>query len=432
MQHTGGEKYCILHWPGSKYKHRNFIAGHVPAETTEVVSPFFGSGAVELELLRHRADVRIHASDLDVALVIFWRALLASPADVVTQLKGLFPRRPVSKTAFERMASSLQRSSREPLHAEPARTAARFWLVNHLCFSGVMASPKLQESLAKRLCNNREDRLHRLLCFEPPLPDHLILENQDCFQAIERSSQDALLFLDPPYLVVSPPGGFGTRPGPTGKPCGQCGRCGKVFKFRKSLNKHIAASFCEVVSFDPINGLVATAEDGLLGEAPDVARPFKKPSQKYACGANWGFAEHQMLRDVLTTRSKWILCHEESSHIRKLYSGFRVVEYEDRKNGVLSVGRRELLILSPWVSERLSQVKTEPSQRITGSHCGTTFSRPSGLLRHRENSCKPIDEAFGLQTQVWVATAASSGHSEDGGPLQGPRKRMRYKGPAIR
>lgn len=437
MEDIAEDKYCILHWAGSKYKHREFIARHVPAETTEVVSPFFGSGAVELEILRRRPDVRIRASDFDISLVIFWRAMLASPADVAMQLKGLFPRRPVSKAAFERMAASLQCGSGELVRSEPALSAARFWLVNHLCFSGVMVNPTLQKPLAKRLCNNREDRLRQLRCFKPPLSDHLKLEHQDCFEAIERSSQDALLFLDPPYVVSSPNGGPGAKRGPKGKICGQCGRCGRVFKFCKSFNMHIAASSCEVVSFDPIAGFVATTDDVLLGAAPGVATPHQKRrgrGQKYTCGANWGLAEHHKLREVLATRSKWVLCHEESSDIRKLYAGLRVVDYEDRKNRVLSVGRRELLILSPWVSERLSgeTLVAEHSGRKACSECGATFSKPWNLKVHRESRCKPYDRAVGSQTHACVAAASNSRRAEDDVPFQGSRKRMRFKGPANR
>ena len=48
---------------------RSFIAAHVPRAVKAVVSPFFGSGGVEFELVHTRKNLRVRGSDGDAALV---------------------------------------------------------------------------------------------------------------------------------------------------------------------------------------------------------------------------------------------------------------------------------------------------------------------------------------------------------------------------
>merc|ERR1712203_648758 len=73
-----------------------------------------------------------------------------------------------------------------------------------------------------------------------------------------------------------------------------------------------------------------------------------------------GVDAHTQLRDVLRGHARWILCHEENSTIRDLYSGFCIIEYSQltslvhKTTGGVGNRRRELLILSQWVSDRLA------------------------------------------------------------------------------
>ncbi|CAE8684734.1 unnamed protein product [Polarella glacialis] len=76
-------------WIGSKHDNRRFIAEHVPQQVREVRSPFFGSAAVELDLLRTRPGLSVRASDKHTALVVFWKAMLACPEDVANKLARL-------------------------------------------------------------------------------------------------------------------------------------------------------------------------------------------------------------------------------------------------------------------------------------------------------------------------------------------------------
>ncbi|CAE8619030.1 unnamed protein product [Polarella glacialis] len=194
----------LLSWLGSKFQARSLILACIPMEVQvrEVVSPFFGSGAAELELLRERRHVKVRASDADAALVNFWQQVLASPQAVANQLSGIIPAtRAVTAVEFDVMQRSLTRIREGAVMAKaPAvLAAARFWAVNQLCFSGQMRS-RFQGPQALKLQRGREQKLQRVRVFQPPAALRLQLAATDYVESVRKSPKGALLFLDPPYL----------------------------------------------------------------------------------------------------------------------------------------------------------------------------------------------------------------------------------------
>ncbi|CAE8595829.1 unnamed protein product [Polarella glacialis] len=320
-QQTVATQGRLLSWLGSKFQARSLILACIPLEVQEVVSPFFGSGAAELELLRERRHVKVRASDADAALVNFWQQVLASPQAVADQLSGIIPaKRAVTAVEFDVMQRNLTRIREGAVMAgAPAvLAAARFWAVNHLCFSGLMRS-SFQGPQALKLQRSREKKLQRVRGFQPPAAMRLQLAATDCFESVRTSPQGALLFLDPPYLQEG-----GSR--------------------RKEKLKR-----------------------GGLSQA------------RYACGPNFGLQAHTQLRQLLSTRSRWILCHSDCQEIRELYAGYHMVEYGQgcaqgragqgpaaakARTGPAETVRRELLILSSWVAERA------PCELLVGGGAG--------------------------------------------------------------
>lgn len=198
----GERRYGIdkhLTWLGSKYDCRQLIAWCVPSEVSEVHSPFFGSGAVEFELLRKRPKLSLAASDLDQALVIFWQAMLASSDQVAQCLAKCIPRsRPITRETFDHMRVNTLVSLKK---VAPQVTAARFWLLNHLAWSGNMGCLGYAAKRAERLRNTRDQLLKHVRGFHAPLPKgRLTVTQQDAITAIKMSPKAALLLLDPPYL----------------------------------------------------------------------------------------------------------------------------------------------------------------------------------------------------------------------------------------
>eukprot|EP00419_Tripos_fusus_P049383 CAMPEP_0172824628 /NCGR_PEP_ID=MMETSP1075-20121228/18133_1 /TAXON_ID=2916 /ORGANISM="Ceratium fusus, Strain PA161109" /LENGTH=438 /DNA_ID=CAMNT_0013665939 /DNA_START=37 /DNA_END=1353 /DNA_ORIENTATION=+ len=316
MRPAGERRFAIdkyLTWNGCKYDARRLIAWCVPAEARRVVSPFFGSGAVELELVRSRLNLHIEGSDLDCALTLFWQAMLSSSDEVAKRVGQIVPRsRPVSREEFEHMRPGLglaRRSHQASKHdripaqgdasisgrTQSAVVAARYWVMNTLAFSGNMGCLAYNGNRAKKLCHARLKWLAHLRTFKAPaLPGRLSVTHRDAYEAIAGCPKDALLFLDPPYLDRT------------------------------------------------------TASQ-----------------RYYSCGPNWGVEKHRDLRKMLDRHERWIMCHEDIPAIRKLYEGFRILKYAKAssgarsrthvgKHGTIAQGyRRELLILSDWVAKRL-------------------------------------------------------------------------------
>lgn len=194
------------------------------------------------------------------------------------------------------MLENIRQDSNVKLFENEITTAARLWIVNHLCFNGQLGRPYWQKPQADRLCRLREKRLKHVRAFQAPpnVNTRFKLEKEDCFEAIAKSPPGALLFLDPPYLAD------------------------KSITVQPHLKRK-----------------------GLSGA-------------DYACGENWGREKHTELCKVLKSHPRWILCHRDHPVIRELYRDYQMVEYQDGKVWAgSSAGKRvELLICSPWVSKR--------------------------------------------------------------------------------
>eukprot|EP00928_Gymnodinium_smaydae_P022042 TRINITY_DN18641_c0_g1_i1.p1 TRINITY_DN18641_c0_g1~~TRINITY_DN18641_c0_g1_i1.p1 ORF type:complete len:453 (-),score=60.08 TRINITY_DN18641_c0_g1_i1:749-1948(-) len=186
-------------WVGNKYTVTKFILRHIPKECVQVVSPFFGSGAVELGLLRERSDTSVVASDLTTSLVRFWEAMIDSPVRVANEVDKLLPtNRNVRKAEFDAWVEAIAQESGSVDHARPEVTAARFYCVNLIAFNGKMNDARYCEADAEKTHRFRDKRLRRLREFVPLEDGRLQVCNRDCFETIQSAPKDALLFLDPP------------------------------------------------------------------------------------------------------------------------------------------------------------------------------------------------------------------------------------------
>mmetsp|Transcript_24617 Transcript_24617/g.69187 ORF Transcript_24617/g.69187 Transcript_24617/m.69187 type:complete len:498 (-) Transcript_24617:30-1523(-) len=283
---TGGRKDQHLTWLGSKHDQCELILNHIPEGLTRVVSPFWGSGAVELALLRSRPKLRVHASDADTALIAFWQQMQASPGALVSELEKMVPRDfPVSREEYQTLQHTLACSS-EFYRSAPLQLAAAFWVLNRLHFNGIMSSlASYEPTKAAILLHRRQHVLRHLGSFDPIPSRRLRLEARDWLGAVESSPAGALIFADPPYLAE------------------------------------------------------------------------RSKGREYASSSNWGMQDHERLRDALARRQRWILCHRDCPQIRELYRGHHVVEYREQAGVVRRKGihRNELLILSPWVAQRLPE-----------------------------------------------------------------------------
>eukprot|EP00747_Dinoflagellata_sp_TGD_P016939 gnl/TRDRNA2_/TRDRNA2_125477_c0_seq1.p1 gnl/TRDRNA2_/TRDRNA2_125477_c0~~gnl/TRDRNA2_/TRDRNA2_125477_c0_seq1.p1 ORF type:complete len:686 (-),score=112.16 gnl/TRDRNA2_/TRDRNA2_125477_c0_seq1:205-2169(-) len=282
----------LLKWLGCKHRSRDLVAAVIPEEVTELVSVFFGSGALEMHLLRSRHGLHVKAFDLDRALMNFWEEMLCEPGEVAWAFEKLVASRVTKKQYY-----ALQQQVFGPDFEPGPIAAAAYFVVNRLCFQSKMTSafvPSEAKKLTGKIVSKYASSIRNF-----SLPKGLELGlPADAFETIAATPSDTCLFLDPPYLTTR---GTSTPRGP----------------YRK------------------------TVKEGRIGN-----------SREYACSPNWGHAEHEALRRALQAHPRWILCHADGHEIRKIYSGFRMLSYTT-KGFLNQTTRSELLILSPWVAERV-------------------------------------------------------------------------------
>ena len=76
-----------LRYMGGKRWLFHTLADYIPKRTTEMVSPFFGGGALELNLAAR--GIQVHGFDLCPNLVNFWSEWLVDPLSVLAEAKSL-------------------------------------------------------------------------------------------------------------------------------------------------------------------------------------------------------------------------------------------------------------------------------------------------------------------------------------------------------
>ena len=116
LQYVGGKYWAVRH-----------ILEWIPAGTTELVSPFFGGGCLDLNLA-HYFGMQIDGSDKDAHLVNFWQHFLVDASGLVGRCKQI-----------------LETHTREDLKAlkagfdeipDAADRAAYYYVLNRLSFNG--------------------------------------------------------------------------------------------------------------------------------------------------------------------------------------------------------------------------------------------------------------------------------------------------------
>jgi DNA adenine methylase len=180
-----------LRYPGGKYRAINLITSLIPSEVTELVSPFFGGGSIELNCAAR--GIRVYGYDSFKPLVAFWKLLQSNPKRLAKQVQEHYP---LTQEEFYR----LQKLHRDE---ETEGQAILFYVLNRASFSGTtMSGGCSQESVQGRFTQSSIDRL---LSFDVK---NFSVDCVDFHDTLERHPQ-AFLYLDPPYMIKSTL--YGTR-----------------------------------------------------------------------------------------------------------------------------------------------------------------------------------------------------------------------------
>lgn len=174
-----------LRYPGGKSKAVKLITELIPQGTTELVSPFFGGGSIELHCAAQ--GMRVYGYDAFKPLVAFWNLLLSDRDRLVAEVQK---HHPLSREQFY----ALQKQHRDELTDEQG---ILFFVLNRASFSGTTLSGGCSEdSLKGRFTVSS---IERLASFQI---DNLSVQLADFQDSLDRHPE-AFLYLDPPYLIKS-------------------------------------------------------------------------------------------------------------------------------------------------------------------------------------------------------------------------------------
>lgn len=172
----------VLRYPGGKSRAVELIVNLIPENTTEIVSPFFGGGSIELAC--DSLGLKVTGYDIFEPLVIFWQCAIKDSNKLAKLVKKYHP---LSKDSFYK----LQKEQFEK--TDEWDIAAIFFVLNRSSFSGSTLSggmspehPRFNESSIERLRQFKTTNTTvSLMTFSESIKKH----------------KKELLYLDPPYLI---------------------------------------------------------------------------------------------------------------------------------------------------------------------------------------------------------------------------------------
>lgn len=162
----------MLRYAGGKSRAISILMPYIPAG--DIVCPFLGGGALELELAKTR---HVYAGDLNEPVANFWNQVLTNRHALVERLREL----PVSKDTYNEFKKTLT-------EGDALSRAVKFYYVNRCCFSGCMTGG----FSGSRFTPSSITKLERIATGD------LSVECIDYEELLARHP-DLPAYLDPPY-----------------------------------------------------------------------------------------------------------------------------------------------------------------------------------------------------------------------------------------
>jgi DNA adenine methylase len=157
----------------------------IPKDVTELMSPFFGGGSVELACAAQ--GIKVYGYDVFKPLVAFWQLFLQDPAYLAAKVQEYYP---LTKERFYQL-------QKLHLDEETELQGVLFFVLNRASFSGTTLSGGCSESsVQERFTQSAIDRL--LSC----QTQGVSVNWADFHDAMEKHP-DTFMYLDPPYMIQS-------------------------------------------------------------------------------------------------------------------------------------------------------------------------------------------------------------------------------------
>ncbi|HLO86944.1 MAG TPA: DNA adenine methylase [Nostocaceae cyanobacterium] len=181
-----------LRYPGGKSKAIKQIVEYLPISFSEFREPFVGGGSVFIYLKQKFPHLKIWINDLNRELFLFWQFAQTDLSRLVTEVRSFKEKYTDGKLLYSDLTSI------DVNKLTDFERAVRFFILNRITFSGTVESGGFsQEAFYKRFTDSSIERLEKL---EDILTPDVKITNLDYSHLINADSQDAFIFLDPPYL----------------------------------------------------------------------------------------------------------------------------------------------------------------------------------------------------------------------------------------
>jgi DNA adenine methylase len=186
----------LLRYPGGKTRALKHIIPYFPKNLTEMVSPFFGGGSIEIHYAAQ--GVRVHGYEIFEPLVNFWNQVQEDPAKISYLLETLF--HPCSKDMFLHYQKKQGWTHMDETHSMWKEfRACMYYALNRSSFSGAtMSGGYSKEAASKRFTPSSIERLRNFQC--PSLSVTLA----DFKESLSNHDPDTFIYADPPYMVDKP------------------------------------------------------------------------------------------------------------------------------------------------------------------------------------------------------------------------------------
>ena len=175
-----------ISYPGGKTRMFKFVLEMIPPGTSEIVSPFFGGGSIELACVH--SGIWVHGYDVFDLLVNFWQVLLKDSVKLADAVSNYYP---FEKEKFYSWQDYL--GCVDITKANSFNLAVMFFVLNKCSFSAStlaggmsLGHPRFTDACIKRLryFSYKSFRVNKM-SFEDSLVKH----------------DDLLAYCDPPYML---------------------------------------------------------------------------------------------------------------------------------------------------------------------------------------------------------------------------------------
>ena len=189
-----------LRYVGSKYWLISKIWDLIPLDTTELCSPCFGGGSLEINLSIHR-NIKIYGYDICPHSINFWRYWLLDANGLIEHAKQIV----INKKYDELKIIKRQMILEGQTLFEPYWQAVYFYVFNRLSFQGLTYNPYVERyeivgGRAKK--NNSKTPVFNILDDATKKLSHIDVGVAD-FEGSLIDRSGILAYIDPPYLDMN-------------------------------------------------------------------------------------------------------------------------------------------------------------------------------------------------------------------------------------